>query len=499
MITALNELPEFLAQAVSARGGIHECTQPNLRLDDHLFNNVIQIFEQLTDQANHRYFYSAGRELKFGIIKSDNVGAFASTGKCDVDFIGVNYGAIHLLSALFTRLLSNELVFSDVGDSGAETRTGYSFYVPRIADANTFEARRPNCPIRTAFAKHMALTALTAIYSHEISHITRGHSRIKNSIKAGSRQPFTALENQAIELDADCGAISLTLDYMDFVRANEENLNLESDAAIKESWLNFYKDPVCNIRFVFFASYLPLRILCDNHWDSESQAKDSQPQPPLRMGILMKSFATLLQEHCKLTAEDAKNFVYLCCLESEKAYADIQAESGQGILDLKAIDAFFENIGGYALTVVEAFEKMEDELKENALTEKLCPSPAEAKKTGYVAISGAKLGSPYYAILESQRSEKAGDALQVQCFSVDRVGKQPLEFSMNNSPSFEVNPIEDYLKCEAIEKIKEIEEIDSLELIPLADLRGQDIFLEWAFDNSKSTKLKLDIKTMMEG
>lgn len=498
MITNLNELPKFLAQAVGARGGIYECNLHNQNFDQHLFNNSIKIFEQLTGQANNRYFYNAGRELKFGIIKSDLVGAFASTGEGDVDFIGVNYGAIHLLSSLFTRLLSNELVFPDVGNSSAETRVGYSFYIPRIADSNTFEARRPNCPVRSAFARHMALTALTVIYSHEISHVIRGHSRIKNSIKAGSRDEFTALENQAIELDADCGAIELTLHYMEFARAIEEKLNLESDPAIKESWLNFYKDTIHNIRFVFFASYLPLRILCDNHWNPESQEKSGQPQPPFRMGTLMRSFAFLLEENCEISAEDAKKLVYAFCLESEKAYADIQAESGEGELDLKAIDAFFENVGGYALTVVDAFEKLKCELTNNALLEKLCPSPAEAKKSSYVVIAGTKLGRPYYAIIESSLCEQTEDTLQIQCFSVDRAGEQPLQFSMKISLNAEGNRVAEPLRAEALDRIKELEEISALDFIALTELRERAEFIRWAFDCSKSINLKLDIKGMME-
>ncbi|WP_141562826.1 hypothetical protein [Pseudomonas sp. ICMP 8385] len=498
MITNLNELPEFLAKAVVAKGGIHECASPNLQFDEHLFKNAIIIFEQLTEQANHRYFYNAGRELKFGIIKSDYVGAFASAGKGDVDFIGVNYGTIHLLSSLFSRLLSSELIFPDVGMSNTETREGYSFYIPRIADSGKFEARRPNCSVRLAFAKHMALTALTFIYSHEISHITKGHSRVKNSIKDGFRPPLSVLENQALELDADLGAIELTYDYMQFMKAVEERLNLDSDAAIKESWLNFYKSPIHNIRFVFFASYLPFRIHCDNHWDPETQAKNGQPQPPFRMGMLMKSFATVLQEACGLSEEKSKELVYRFSLESEKAYADIQAESGEGELDLKAIDAFFENVGEYGITVVEAFEKIEDELKSGALIEKLCPSPDEAQKTSYVAIAGAKLVSPYYAIIESRRCEKIENTLQIQCFSVNRVGEKPLQFSIAISPNFEGNPVTDLLKTEALEILKELEEIDFFEPIELAALKEQDALIEWAFGSSNSVNLKLDIKSMME-
>lgn len=498
MITNLNELPEFLAQAVSAKGGIYECTSPNSQLDEHLFNNTVRMLTQLTEQANQRYFYNAGRELKFGIINSDYVSAFASTGKGEIDFIGVNFGAIHLLSSLFTRLLSNELIFSDIGNSSSETREGYSFFIPRIADAGKFEARRPNCSIRSAFAKHMALAALTFIYSHEISHITKGHSKVKNSIKDGSRQKFTALETQAIELDADCGAIELTYDYMQFIRLNEDLLDLDSNAAIKESWISFYKDPVQNVRFVFFACYLPLRIHCDNHWDSETQARDGQPHPPFRMGNLMKSFATVLQNGFGFSEEKSKKIVYLLCIESEKAYAAIQAESGEGELDLNAIDAFFENVGNYGLTVVEAFEKIEAELKDNALVEQLCPSPAEALKTSYVVITGAKLGTPYYAIIESKLCENTEGILQIQCFSIDRVGKQPLQFSVNISPNAGGNPAADLLRAEALEKIKELEEIDSLELIPLSDLKEPSELIRWAFDHSKSITLKLDIKNLIE-
>ncbi|PHN59546.1 hypothetical protein AO268_18115 [Pseudomonas sp. ICMP 8385] len=285
---------------------------------------------------------------------------------------------------------------------------------------------------------------------------------------------------------------------MQFMKAVEERLNLDSDAAIKESWLNFYKSPIHNIRFVFFASYLPFRIHCDNHWDPETQAKNGQPQPPFRMGMLMKSFATVLQEACGLSEEKSKELVYRFSLESEKAYADIQAESGEGELDLKAIDAFFENVGEYGITVVEAFEKIEDELKSGALIEKLCPSPDEAQKTSYVAIAGAKLVSPYYAIIESRRCEKIENTLQIQCFSVNRVGEKPLQFSIAISPNFEGNPVTDLLKTEALEILKELEEIDFFEPIELAALKEQDALIEWAFGSSNSVNLKLDIKSMME-
>lgn len=298
MIKSLQEVSQDIAINILGRGGLYTVTDSISGLDQHLFNNAISLFNHLTSIAGERYFNHAKRVLKFGIVNTPAMGGFACVGNQDIDFIGINYGSISLISSLFARMLSNELILKEVGEPALEDRAGFASYIPGKADLDTFDSRRPSCAIRTAFAKHLALTALTFIFSHEVSHIVKGHLQVISAAEGKtllfSRLPLTPLEKQAVELDADCGAIEWTLEYTELIRGWREKLNVESDDSLGTSWRAFYEDPLQTIRFTFFASYLTLRVISGNIWHPELQISIGQPLPPFRMGLLMKLYAEAL-------------------------------------------------------------------------------------------------------------------------------------------------------------------------------------------------------------
>lgn len=497
MITDFNDISEDLAKAIKYNGDLFAIEELGSDFEEHLLSNAINTFDHLANLANQRYFYNAGRELKFGIINSYRFNAFASVGKEKIDFIGINIGTIQLLSSIFTRLLSHELIFKTVGDPSIETRAGYSPYIPTVAAPDDFKPQKTNCSIRTAFAKHLALTALTVIFSHEISHIRKGHSHVKNAIKSKTRQPLTAIEYQAIELDADWGATELTLEHMDFIRNARSKCKVESNDALGISWRAFYEDPIETMRFVFFANYFPLRITSGDHWHPDTQRPIGQPLPPFRMGLLVLSYADLMESYCGLSNEQARAHAEQWCLEAEKAYADFQVPTGEGELDLTGIKAFFENGGNYLGTVHETLENMQSELSVYALPEVICPRPSEAHNSSYVALRGSQNGNPVLAILESKLCEKFSNSVNMQCFSLNRDGTSIFPFPIRYTSEFQGDPIAESLAYDGLNWVRMTGIIDNFEQVDLKEFKGEDPLLEWSFQHSTSAKLKCDILNLI--
>jgi hypothetical protein len=174
-INNLQDVSEDIATRIKDRGGLYDDSVIEDIFHKHLYNNAVSQFDHLARLATARYYSESERTLKFGIINTGKVGGFACVGRESIDFIGIHFGTISLVSAIFTRMLSNPNILSHIGDSNLEKNSGRSHFVPIQEDLENFSPCRPTCRIRSEFSKYLSLTGLAFIFGHEIGHITNGH------------------------------------------------------------------------------------------------------------------------------------------------------------------------------------------------------------------------------------------------------------------------------------------------------------------------------------
>ena len=231
------------------------------------------------------------------------------------------------------------------------------------------------------------------------------------------RPELSALENQAIELDADIGATQWTLMFTELVRNSRSKLRVEGSDPLSISWREFYATELQTVGLCFMASYLTLRMLSPDYWNPANQEKILQPLPPYRMGSLMHVYASVLVEFHAMSFDEAQKYVYAFCNWSEEALANLLAESGQGESDLSAINSFFNEVGPYNDKVNQAYDTLAKELSEFAMKETTKVTHPRPRTCDYVVLKGLKHGAEFICILEAKHSETFPKRLDMQCFS----------------------------------------------------------------------------------
>ena len=106
-IKSLQEVSSDIAITVERRGGLYDDSVVVDPFYKHLYEKELVLFDHLTRLATERYYDDSNRRLKFGIINCADIGGFACVGEEDIDFIGIHFGTISLVSAIFTRMLCN--------------------------------------------------------------------------------------------------------------------------------------------------------------------------------------------------------------------------------------------------------------------------------------------------------------------------------------------------------------------------------------------------------
>lgn len=140
-------------------------------------------------------------------------------------------------------------------------------------------------------------------------------------------------------MDADCGAILLTLnDAMTFMNRVATSSAKEGRQAQYIALKKFYKDENSTTRIVLLSSYIIFRLFDFEDWDINKQPYQTHPQPPVRMGwindTLYEIFRTrpIYKYECNIFAKNAVNLI----LEAEKACASIKesTKDPRGILSV---------------------------------------------------------------------------------------------------------------------------------------------------------------------
>lgn len=501
-IKTLDEVSRDIATTITARGGLYDESVITEKFYNHLFQNAVEHFSHITRMAIERFYYQTGRTLKFGFVNDDRLGGFACVGNENIDFIGINFGSISMISSIFTRMLTNPNILAYIGDANLESNAGHTHFIPPWEDLKNFSPCKPACPVRCAFSKHLTLTGLDFIFGHEIAHITNGHLGIINRTVSQdpdiSRAKLTELENQAIELDADHGATEWVLLFTEFVRNSRSKLPVEGYDPIGISWRNFYVNEPMTIAYSFFASYMLLRMTNLEKWDPDRQLKASQPKLPLRMGSLLRAYWFVLTEYHYLSPKETMSHLKDWYNASEKALGDLLAESGKGEFQEKEIESYFDEVCHYYDKVNEAYDTLADELSEFAMKETKKVTHPRPRTCDYVVLKGLKHGAEFIGILEAKHSETSPKRLDLQCFFKERGMPTGMPFPLNFYPDFEGDMIEEALTADGKNYVALIEEVTDFQTVELSSILDKTDLLHFALQYSECFKLKEDLITLLE-
>ncbi|WP_233969832.1 hypothetical protein [Pectobacterium versatile] len=492
IITNVGDVSEDIMLAIEKRGGLYDKSIINEPFYQNLFNNITMHFSHLTNLTMQRYYSESDRVLKYGIINSGKIGGFACVGKQQIDFIGINFGTLSMISAIFTRMMSNSNILSEIGDPALEKNTLQTLYIPSEEDLKIFSPCEPICPIRRFFSFHLIMTGLDFIFCHEITHITNGHfgiiNKIENPNQTTNRSELSILEKQALERDADYGAIERTLIFTELVRGWRPELKVEGNDPMSISWRKFYETESDTAKYCFMASYMTLRMHAPDYWHPNLQLRECQPLSPYRMALLMHAYSLAISDFNEEQFEQSKYKVYEWCIESEQAFADLLDDSGKGEINVNAIKNFFITGENYNNKVDEAYEKIEAELAGYAMH-----AVSPRKTSDYVVFKGLHKNITF--ILEGKIDEKNPNQINMICFIKNEHRISAMPFPLWFLPEFDGDLLNTALLSDGANYAISTERLTLSELkaVELSSLKNCISLLAFAFDNSNCLKLKREI------
>ncbi|UMB78336.1 hypothetical protein FXN80_08035 [Dickeya fangzhongdai] len=492
IIRSVQEVSDDIKLTIEGRGGLYDESIITEGFYSNLFNNIIQHFSHLTKLTMERFYSESDRVLRYGIINSGEIGGFACVGKQKIDFIGINFGTISMVSAIFTRMMSNPNILPRIGFSNLEENTEKTIYIPREEDFNIFSPCQPTCRIRRLFSMHLIMTGLDFIFGHEITHITNGHFGIINKIKPSAqnvkRPQLSILEKQALERDADYGAIEWTLIFTELVRGWRSELKVENNEPLGISWREFYENENETIKYCFMTSYITLRMHAPNYWDPNDQLRVPQPLPPYRMALLMHAYCLALSDFDEAQFELSRSKVYEWCIESEQAFADLLDDSGKGEVNIDAITHFFKLGGDYNNNVDEAYNKLADELADYVMPEIL-----PKKTSDYIVMKGLRKNIIF--ILEGKISEENPNQINMLCFIKNENKISAMPFPIWFLPEFDGDFLDTALTSNGANYAVSTESLtlSDLEKVELSSIQNCIPLLSFILENSNCLKLKREI------
>lgn len=299
LTTCMKNYPKLQLE-INRRGGLFQ-QDPALGSLNANFHNIIVRLSRHREFAEEHLYSPNKPSIELGLLNDTRLNAVAISApdagdNKTVDFIGINVGTLHTLANTFFRILAHPNTFLDVGNPSQETADGHDLpYLSTDAIISQQYPLLPKCVVRARFASELAQIALDFLFFHEITHLRNGHVDYIKQHSISSYLDETEVQNQvtvsneirqALEVDADCGAIRQTLNAaLRFKRrlANPLSTAPQQDYIAMEC---VYGSLEKAIRSVLFSAYMLFRIFEVDIWCRETQPKYSHPFHPLRMFLI---------------------------------------------------------------------------------------------------------------------------------------------------------------------------------------------------------------------
>ncbi|MCE0963482.1 hypothetical protein [Pseudomonas putida] len=278
-------------------------------------------------------------QLRCGIYNELNARAFAALSSQvqphKVAFIGISYGFVFNAACFATMMLSRNDMLKEVGSPEKESPPNPLSNMPSSMADSPFHPAQPVCPVRKAFAVFLTVRFVESVFMHEVSHLVRGHLGLIQSLGAFSwsegddmTEHLASLSKQALEFDADTGAIEESFDYLFGVQhAFSTGRFKGADPAALQALEILYANGPSAAKYSFMGMYLPLRMFEYLHWERDLQNGSSHPHPPIRMLYLMFVYTLALVEAMDLNKDSAQETVDEWAKECETNYMALHGET----------------------------------------------------------------------------------------------------------------------------------------------------------------------------
>ncbi|AOE61138.1 hypothetical protein LOY64_19005 [Pseudomonas corrugata] len=369
-------LPSDLQATLDAKGGLELPSHPDA-WTRHLISQVASGLEQYRKRIEQLYFDGIGVKLHCGIYNESEARAFAALSSQvqpdKVAFIGISYGFVFNAACFATMMLSRSDMLKEVGSPEKEPQPNPISHMPSSMADSPFHPAQPACPIRKAFAAFLTVRFVESVFMHEVSHLVRGHLGLIQSLgglnwSEGDDMPghLAALTKQALEFDADGGAIEESFNYLFSVQhAFSIGHFKNADPAALRALEILYADGPSAAKYSFMGMYLPLRMFEHLHWERDLQNGSSHPHPPIRMLYLMFIYSLALVEALDLDMDSAKITVGEWARECEANYMALHGEK----IDPSGIrSAWFSPEGGtYIDDIHNELERLAPELARHVI------------------------------------------------------------------------------------------------------------------------------------
>lgn len=331
-------LPYDLQVTLDQRGGLELPSHPDA-WTRNLISQASSGLEQYRERIEKLYFEGIGTQLRCGIYNELKARAFAALSSQvqpdKVAFIGISYGFVFNAACFATMMLSRNDMLTEVGSPEKESPPNPISNMPSSMADSPFHPSQPVCPVRKAFAVFLTVRFVESVFMHEVSHLVRGHLGLVQNLGAlnwseGDDMPghLAALSKQALEFDADTGAIEESFNYL-FGLQHAVSIGQFKKAApaTLRALEILYADGPSAAKYSFMGMYLPLRIFEHLHWERELQNGNSHPHPPIRMLYLMFIYSLALVEGLDLNKDSARETVDEWTRECEANYMALHGET----------------------------------------------------------------------------------------------------------------------------------------------------------------------------
>ncbi|UNK26306.1 hypothetical protein MNO11_15780 [Serratia plymuthica] len=366
------------------KGGLYESDEELELFLGPLRNRLLRHCEI----AKQYVYTNSNRRIEFDFISNFSVNAFAYAsppGENEFDFIGINIGSCVMLLNILNRIFSHPNAFPDWGDVRQE-QIDYELLRGLTFDDVVGPVIVPKNPTRHAIANMLYGACMDFLFFHEMSHLRNGHLEWLRStgtmnhfaeVESNGCSSSYALERQALEMDADCGAMLFSFNNALEIHSGrlpklEEQKSLPQ-AAI-EALNILYGTPARCAETTAIASYIFFRIFDKSDWNMFKPSLLTHPEIPLRMHWSI----TLLQELLNTNVESNLGICNLNSLANvipniEQAYGLIQgtAPDPRGILSVTG-DSLNLNIA-HLVAVKAAWTSLHPLLEPNVRGGKLAP------------------------------------------------------------------------------------------------------------------------------
>ncbi|MBV6321905.1 hypothetical protein [Duganella violaceipulchra] len=340
---------EELERFIASKGGRFEPADWMPAGHVAAISQSIPIFRNSCETMRRHFYLDGQRPLVLEVISNENSNATCyatKAGPSETDLIGIYSGSIITAFSWFVALYASpdSLDVGSIPDLPGENWKSIQID-PRYVSADGLTC---SDILRYFCAHQMAIASMEFLIRHEFAHVKNGHLELVNTFRQtqmiemiNTEEAPDWLYRQALEMDADCNAVLIQLQWglsrlAEYQDAELPILNANASVADLNTYFRslaqhcLYGTVQAVVSSTVIAGYTFFRMLNPSPWDGEIAIGKTHPPLPIRMSWVLVMMQTLAMEgnHPPLTIDDVLPLAI-------EVVANVEQKFGE-VLDSKA-------------------------------------------------------------------------------------------------------------------------------------------------------------------